>query len=262
MKRQKPLLIALVVMPIVLIVLGTGGYFGWQALQAQHDENRDVLQKFGFEIMPTNPYTESVGVLGQKQLPATFSEDDLTPVEKVIHGLIKDKERLLQENADLQQQVDQLQEQVANLEHYKEVNEQFAPETLEQELARTRREIESGLRGLPEAQRFTDFWIKMMSDAALREYHRFIEAHRMLIDQNTRKQLVEHDLLNYAFCIGNAVEIAANSADEVRSIARWLEKPESTRLSAALREDLNKVLPPCQSPLREKLNATLTAQDG
>ncbi|GGB80002.1 hypothetical protein GCM10011352_02110 [Marinobacterium zhoushanense] len=262
MKISKPLFVALFAVPILLLLLGTGGYFGWHALRAQHDENRDILQKFGFEIMPANPYTESTGVLGQKQLPATFAEDDLTPVEKVIHGLMKDKERLLKDNEALQQVVEQLKQQIADLEHYKAVNEQFAPETLEQELARTRGELEAGLRALPEAKRFSDFWINMMSGAALTEYRRFVDANRMLLDEPTRKRLVEHELINYAFCIGNAVEIAANSAAEVRSIARWLEQPETTRLPSALSADLNTVLPPCQKPLREQLNASLSARGG
>ncbi|MBV1790058.1 hypothetical protein KQ940_18540 [Marinobacterium sp. D7] len=262
MKISKKAVIALCAAPLLILILGVGGYFGWQAMRAQHDENRDILQKFGFEIMPANPYTESTGVLGQKQLPATFAEDDLTPVEKVIHGLLKDKERLLKDNEALQLEIDQLQQQIAELEHYKEINEQFAPETLEQELARTRNELEAGLRALPEAKRFSEFWIKMMSGAALTEYSRFIDANRMLIDPPTRKRLVEHDLINYAFCVGSAIEIAANSPDEVRTIARWLEKPDTTRLPSALAEDLNTVLPPCQTPLREQMNASLSARSG
>lgn len=257
MEHKKAIILALVIVPLVIAAIGGGGYMAWNSLQAQHDENTAILQKFGFEIMPANPYTESEGVLGQKQLPATFAEDSLSPVEKVIHGLMKDKEHLIHENETLQQQIDELQTQVSELEHYKKVNEQFAPETLEQELSRTRQEIETALRALPEAQRFSEFWINMMAGAALTEYERFINANRMMVDGAIREQMVQHDLLNYAFCVGNAVEIAANTAEEVRLIARWLEQPGAIRLPNALRDDLNMVLPPCQAPLRADLSADL-----
>jgi len=262
MKIKRPVLIAVLVTPLLLAILGVGGYFVWQAMHMQQSENEAILQKFGFEIMPANPYTESEGVLGQKQLPATFAEDNLTPVEKVIHGLMQDREQLLKDNAALQQEIEQLQQQVAELERYRDTNELLAPETLAQELARTRTELETALRALPEAQRFSKFWIQMMSGAALSEYRRFLEANRLMIDAPTRKQLMENDLINYAFCIGNAVELAANSADEVRSIADWLEQPGTTRLSTALQEDLNTVLPPCQAPLRKMFNARLAGMNG
>lgn len=261
MKISQNALVLMIATPIVLLSLGVAVYFFWDSLQAQHQANTKILKKFGFEIMPFSPYTESDGVLGQKQLPATFAEDELSPVEKVIQGLLQDRKKLLNENQVLEQQVTQLQDQIAALEHYKEVNEQFAPETLEQEMRRTRDELKQLLRDLPEARHYSARWIDIMAKAAVVEYRRFVEANRMMLDETTRSQLIREDLVTYGFCIGNAIELAANSSDEVNSIARWIEHPESTRLSKALQADLDIVLPPCRLPLRQKLGAQLATSD-
>lgn len=259
MKVGKTSLILLIAVPVVLASLGAAVYFFWDSLQAQHEANNQVLEKFGFEIMPVSPYTESKGVLGQKQVPATFAEDELTPVEKVIHGLLQDRDQLLEENTALEQKVAELEEQIAALEQYKALNEQFAPETLEQEMTRTHEELKQLLRDLPEASRYSNFWIEIMATAALNEYRRFIDANRLMLDSSSRAQLIREDLVTYGFCVGNAIELAANSADEARMIARWFDDPSSTRLSDALKADLEIVLPPCRIPLRQKLSAKLAS---
>lgn len=259
MKVGKNALVLMIAIPIVFLSIGLAVYFFWDSLQAHHQANDAVLKKFGFEIMPFSPYTESEGVLGQKQVPATFAEDELSPVEKVIQGLLQDRQQLLKENVALEQQVEQLQARIADLEHYKEINEQFAPDTLEQEMIRTRAELKQRLRELPEAKRYSAYWIDIMASAAMTEYSRFIHANRMMLDETTRQTLIREDLVSYGFCIGNAIELAANSSAEVNTIARWFEHPETTRLSNALKADLDIVLPPCQTPLRQTLGARLAA---
>lgn len=257
MKLGKTQLGLLVAVPLLVASMGAAVYFFWDSIQAQQEANTEILSKFGFEILPNSPYTESVGELGEKQVPATFAEEDLSPVEKVIHGLLKDKEKLLEENAELQDQVSTLQERIAVLEQYKSTNEQFVPETFEQEMARTRNELQNKLKALPEAERYTDLWIAMMADAAMYEYRRFIEANRLMLDDSRRETLISNDLVNYGFCIGNAVELAANSSEETRSVARWLKDPASTKIGSALKEDLEIVIPPCRIPLRTKLDTYL-----
>ncbi|WP_432698312.1 hypothetical protein ACQUQP_08220 [Marinobacterium sp. YM272] len=262
MKPGKTQLAIIIAAPLLIASLGAAVYFFWDSLQARQDENAEILHKFGFQIVPNNPYTESVGELGTKQVPATFAEEELSPVEKVIHGLLQDKESLLEENAELQSQIKTLQERIDALEHYKSTNEQFVPETLDQEMARTRNELQRQLTSLPEAERFSAFWIGMMTDAAIYEYRRFIEANRLMLDDSHRQEMISTDLVNYGFCIGNAVELAANTSDEARSVARWLEKPETSSLSKALQEDLDIVIPPCRIPLRSKLDTYLTSRIG
>lgn len=257
MKLSPAKLGLIIAVPLILISLGTAVYFFWDSMRASQQANEKILHKFGFQIVPSNPYAETTGELGAKQVPATFAEDDLSPVEKVIRGLLFDKEQLIEENAELQSRIDQLQAKVDQLEQYKTTNEQFAPENLGQEMVRTRAELRDKLRALPEAQRFTDFWINMMTDASMYEYRQFINANRLMLDETRREQMVGKDLVDYGFCIGNAVELAANSAEEAGIIARWLKDPQSTKLSSALQEDLKVVIPPCRIPLRKKLDTYL-----
>ncbi|WP_027852262.1 hypothetical protein [Marinobacterium litorale] len=258
MKISKTAIVLAVAVPLVLGSIGTAVFVYWDSIQAQQQANEEILQKFGFEIIPVSPYTESTGELGAKQVPATFAEDDLSPVEKVIDGLLKDKEKLLDENEALKYQITQLEEQVDSLEQYKSLNEQFAPETLSQELERTRQELARKIGNLREAQGYSKFWIEMMASAALLEYERFMEANRMLLDHGQREELIDEELVTYGFCVGNAVELAANNAQEARDIARWFENPDSVNLSEAIQADLDIVLPPCQIPLRKKLQASLS----
>ena len=116
MKISKTAIVLAVAVPLVLGSIGTAVFVYWDSIQAQQQANEEILQKFGFEIIPVSPYTESTGELGAKQVPATFAEDDLSPVEKVIDGLLKDKENLLDENEALKYQITQLEEQVDSLE--------------------------------------------------------------------------------------------------------------------------------------------------
>lgn len=262
MKLNAAKLGLIIAVPLIIASLGAAVYFFWDSMQASQEANEEILYKFGFQIVPNSPYTETTGELGAKQVPATFAEDDLSPVEKVIRGLMYDKEQLIEENAELQNQIDILQARVDNLEQYKTSNEQFAPENLAQELTRTRAELRDKLRALPEAQRFTDFWVNMMTDASMYEYRQFINANRMMLDEARREQLVGKDLVDFGFCIGKAVELAANSVDEARSVARWLKDPQSARLGSALQEDLKVVIPPCRIPLRKKLDTYLAGNLG
>lgn len=257
MKISRNALVLIIAIPLVVLSMGSAVYFFWDSLRAQHEANDKILKKFGFEIMPVSPYTESTGMLGHKQLPATFAEEDLSPVEKVIQGLLKDREKLLEENEALEKQVEELQQEVAQLEEYKSLNQRFAPESLQQELATTRGRLRQLLHDLPESRHYSDYWIDLMADAALVEYRRFIENNRLMVDEATLEELISKDLVTYGFCIGNAVELAANSPEELRTIARWLNNPQTTRLSSALEADLEVVLPPCRVPLRQKLNALL-----
>ncbi|SEG31915.1 hypothetical protein [Marinobacterium lutimaris] len=262
MKFNATKLSLIIAVPLIVASLGAAVYFFWDSMQASQEANEEILHKFGFQIVPNSPYTETTGELGAKQVPATFAEDDLSPVEKVIRGLLFDKEQLIEENAQLQSQIDELHARIDKLEQYKTSNEQFAPENLAQEMIRTRAELRDKLRALPEAQRFTDFWINMMTDASMYEYRQFINANRLMLDEAHREQMVGKDLVDYGFCIGNAVELAANSVDEAQSVARWLKDPQSTKLANALREDLKVVIPPCRAPLRAKLDTYLAGNLG
>jgi len=257
MKLGKTGTLILILIPLLLVILAVAGYFAYQKMQSQHEVNLADLEKFGYEMVPSDTYTESTGVLGAEQLPATFAEKKLTPTERVIRGLMQDKENLLAEQNALKQEIGALKEQIAELQTYKRLNQHFAPETFRDELIRTKAQLKGILARMPEAERFSNIRLEIMAAAGMQEYRRFVSANRLMLDPPQRGMIISDHLPAYAFCVGNAAELAANNRDEERLLLSWFNDPDSTRLPAALAEDLGKLLPACQKPLREQLEASL-----
>lgn len=138
MKLNKLSILLLILVPLLLVIGGTASYFAYQKMQSQHQVNLSELEKFGYEMVPSDVYTESVGELGANQLPSTFSEKKLTPTERVIRGLMQDKENLLAEQQTFKDEIKALEQRIAELEDYKRLNQHFAPDTFAEELADTR----------------------------------------------------------------------------------------------------------------------------
>ncbi len=259
MKLNKVGALLLVLVPLLLIIGGTVSFFAYKKMQSQHQLNLAELEKFGYEMVPTDVYTESVGTLGANQLPPTFGEKKLTPTERVIRGLMQDKENLLAEQQVLKDQITALQQQIAELEDYKRLNKHFAPATFEEELAETKAILKSILARMPESEPFDNTRLDVMAAAGTQEYRRFVSANRLMLDRPQKAIIIEELLPVFAFCVGNAVDLAANSRAEERLLTDWFNDPDNTRLPAALASDLNKLLPACQRPLRETLHATLAS---
>ncbi|GAA0693505.1 hypothetical protein GCM10009104_21040 [Marinobacterium maritimum] len=257
MKLNKVGILLLVLIPLLLIIGGTVSFFAYQKMQSQHQLNLAELEKFGYEMVPTDVYTETVGELGANQLPPTFGEKKLTPTERVIRGLMQDKENLLTEQQALKDQITALQQQIAELEDYKRLNQHFAPDTFAEELAETRSILKSTLARMPESEPFDNTRLDVMAAAGTHEYRRFVSANRLMLERSHKARIIEELLPVYAFCVGNAVDLAANSRSEERLLTNWFNDPDNTRLPTALATDINKLLPACQRPLREALHATL-----
>lgn len=259
MRLSKISILLLILLPLMLIIGGTVSYFAYQKMQSQHQVNLAELEKFGFEMVPSDIYNETVGELGANQLPPTFGEKKLTPTERVIRGLMQDKENLLAEQQVLKDQISALQQQITELEDYKRLNQHFAPDTFAEELARTKSFLKSTLARMPESEPFDNVRLDVMAAAGTREYRRFVTANRLMLDRSHKAKIIDELLPPYAFCVGNAVDLAANSRAEERLLMEWFNDPDKTRLPAALTADLNKLLPACQLPLREALQRTLTS---
>lgn len=257
MKLGKLSILLLVLVPLLLAIAAIASYFAYQKMQAQHEVNLADLEKFGYEMVPSNTYTESVGTLGAEQVPATFAEKKLTPTERVIRGLMQDKENLLAEQDALKSEIEALKQQIVELQDYKRLNEHFAPETFEDELTRTKAQLKAILSRMPEADQFSNVRLEIMAAAGMQEYRRFVSANRLMLDQPQRGRIVSEHLPAFAFCVGNATELAANNRSEERQLIDWFNNPNSTTLPTALSEDLAKLLPACQKPLREQLETVL-----
>ena len=242
---------------VVLIALAVGGYYLVPMLASQQSENTVQFEKFGLAVMPGQQFTTTVGELGVTQLPATFAEDELTPEERVVASLIRDRNALIEENQLLKLKLEKLEAQVATLENYRDTNERYAPEQFDLELARVRQELEQRLRSLPEAEQYSSLMIQLMAIAGQQEYIHVVRTYDLILDDARKAIVIQRYLPTYTFCVANALSVAANTNAELRSVAAWLQEPDLNPLPQALKADLDVVLPPCQQSFREALDGVM-----
>ncbi|MGY8869936.1 MAG: hypothetical protein ACKVJE_05800 [Pseudomonadales bacterium] len=226
----------------------------YQKMDAQHKQNSKELERFGYEMVATSRSMETTGKLGAVQLPPTFDLDKLTPTQKVIHGLMRDKDGLLDENKVLQSEIEKLESQIKELTAYKELNEHFAPQKLKDELRSVERQLKAFLIRSPDADRFSTMQIEIMSAAGAAEYKAYITRNRLMLSEDMKLAVISDYLPAYAFCVGDGVEIAANSRTEERKLANYFRTEDSSSLPEVLFQDLSSVLAPCQLSVRKKLD--------
>ncbi|MFN3881566.1 MAG: hypothetical protein ACK4L8_09085 [Nitrincola lacisaponensis] len=253
-QANKKKLMLFITAPIAVILVGTLGFFAFGALQSQHERNQVDLEKFGFDLRGTSQFERSEGILGETQLPSTFGTENLTPAERVVHSLVRDRENLIIENRTLRQQIEALETQLQSYEEDRRMAEYFMPENFNQELQRVERMLLTYLRQSADAQRFSNFRLEIMAAAGRMEYQRFVEANMLMLDAVQRTEIVVDFLPAFMFCVGDAIDLAANSFNEEREIRDFFGNPEQQRLSPEIQEDLDIVLPPCQRELRQGLN--------
>lgn len=247
-------LVKLIAAPILILVLGVAGFFGYQGLQKQTAANQVNLEKFGFDLRGTSQFETTEGILGGTQLPATFGTENLTPAERVVHSLVRDRENLIIENRTLRSQIEALELQLASFEEERRLAEHFLPENFIQELQRVERMLLTFLRQSADAQRFSNFRLEIMAAAGRMEYERFVFTNALMLDAVQRTEIVVDFLPAFMFCVGDAIDLAANNFSEERDIRDFFGNPEGHRLPQALQDDLDIVLPPCQRELREGLH--------
>jgi hypothetical protein len=254
MARSVKSIILILIVPLILSGLGIGGYILYQRMDAQQAQNNIGLERFGYEMVGSSRSVITIGKTGTVQLPPTFDEDKLTPTQKVIHGLIRDKDSLLSENNVLQNELETLKAQLTELTNYKQLNEHFAPQHLKDELKSVEHQLKALLIRTPEAERFSTIQIEIMSAAGAAEYKVYITRNRLMLSEDKKQIVVSDYLPAYAFCVGDAVDLAANTHSEERKLASFFRTDESSGLSEALLQDLSTVLSPCQLSVRQKLD--------
>ncbi|MFW1676986.1 hypothetical protein ACFVYJ_04285 [Pontibacter sp. JAM-7] len=250
----KRTVILIVLAPFVLIILLAGGYLVVKKAGGQYSENKQQFEQFGFKVIPGSKYEESTGLLGGKQLPPTFGDEKLTPAQRVIRGLIRDNERLIEDKKTLQSELESLREQVTELQNYRRMNEHFAPLSMNQQLAAVEQQMTKLLQDSKDARRFNTAEQQAMAAAVKQKYHDVIRNRRLMLDDEQRQQFVSLQLSVYAFCVGDGIQIAANSADETRAIQEYFaDISGETKLSPLLLQDLETVTTPCQRQLELQL---------
>ncbi|SFG53997.1 hypothetical protein [Neptunomonas qingdaonensis] len=254
MARNNKLILFAMIIPLILTGLGIGGYILYQRIDSQQAKNSKELERFGYEMVGSSRSTETADDLGVSQLSSTFDQDKLTPTQKIIYGLNRDKDGLLAENKTLQTQIQELQAQVTELTKYKQLNEHFAPQQLKDELRSVEHQLKAYLIRSADAERFSTIQIEIMSAAGAAEYKAFITRNRLMLSEDKKQNLISNYLPAYAFCVGDGVEIAANSRSEERKLANFFRTEDTGSLTEALFQDLSSVLTPCQLSIREKLD--------
>ncbi|WP_420555281.1 hypothetical protein [Neptuniibacter marinus] len=252
--KNKKSIVLIILIPLILAALAGGGFLMYNQMQGQHAENLKDLEKFGFTVLPTSTHSETIGELGAKQLPSTFYESKATPTQKVIKGLMADNEQLIEEQKELRAEIETLQEKIASLQTYKELNEHFAPLSMAEEITAVERQLKRLLLDMPDARRFSNLKIEAMSAAAGHEYKKFIGAKRLILAENEREMLIRDYMPEFAFCVGDGIDIAANSPREERLITIFFRKQDPTVLPSNLKADLDTVVKPCQTALYERLS--------
>ena len=246
-------LLKIAIILVVVLLLGVGGFFAFTAIQNQTSTNQVNLEKFGFDLKGISQFESSEGILGETQLPPTFAEENLTPGERVVHSLVRDRENLIVENRTLRQQIEALETQLDSFEEERRLAEHFLPENFNQELERVERMLLTYLRQSADAQRFSNFRLEIMAAAGRMEYERFVFSNALMLDAVQRTEIVVDYLPAFMFCVGDAIDLAANNFSEEREIRDFFGNPDSHRLPVVLQEDLDIVLPPCQIELRTAL---------
>jgi hypothetical protein len=255
--RNKKKLLLFAAAPLGVLLLAVVGFFVYQFVAEQFKQKQVDLEKFGFDLHGTSQYETSEGLLGEAQLPSTFADENLTPSERIVHSLVRDRENLIIENRTLRQQIEALEAQLETYEEDRRMAEYFMPENFSQELERVERMLHTYLRQSADAQRFSNFRLEIMAAAGRMEYQRFVEANQLMLDAVQRTEIVVDYLPAFMFCVGDAVQLAANDFSEEREIRDYFGNPEQHRLPTIVQEDLDVVLPPCQRELREALHTNM-----
>nr|WP_067299056.1 hypothetical protein [Marinobacterium profundum] len=238
---------------VLIAALATGGYFTYRNIQSQHATTQLELEQLGY----SNTRSPGIGLNqapSSEQLKARMQNAAPTPVQQLIYNLTEEKEKLAQANQSLQAQLDSAQEQVKSLQEYRQLNEYFAPNNFDQKITQVEADLKSYLRRLPDADRFSDRQVDIMAIASAQEYRRFAQQNRLILDQTEHDRIINDYLPGYAFCTGDAVELAANNALEEHMLAQYLRTNDTSLLSTALRQDLLAVIKPCQLALRQSLD--------
>ncbi len=236
----------------LILALATGGYFTYQNIEAKQENNSREVERLGYTTYIRPGDADSAP--SSEQLKARLAGKTPSPTQQRIYTLTQETEKLQQLNQELQTELSAAQVQIKSLETYRQANEYFAPDTLDQTIAQVEIDLKLYLRRLSEAERFSDFQIEIMALASAKEFRRFAQQHRLVLDKPEQDLIVNEHLPGYAFCVGDGVEVATNNSQEERMLAQFLSTNDTTVLSTALRHDLLSVIKPCQQALRETLD--------
>ncbi|MGB0663954.1 MAG: hypothetical protein ACPGMR_09220 [Pontibacterium sp.] len=245
---QQKTIVLMMASPIIAGILGIGGFFAYQALSTQTEKNDQALASFGEGLAPPKPVSPHISgenILNEGVIAPTLEPEPLTPVERVINGLKAERSMLLADNKALRVQISDLEAVIAELEEYKRLNERFAPETLTEELRQVGQELKRLLLKDASIVRYDNRQVEIMTLASVEAYHQLLKKAYGRMTPEVRNTIISSSLAEYAFCVGEGVELAANNAAESRALLNYFETLSNDGMSTQLRNDLSLVMTPC-----------------
>ncbi|MDX2423797.1 MAG: hypothetical protein QNK43_14120 [Amphritea sp.] len=247
MQLSKLKLMLFIGAPLMLIIAALVGYFIYSTISVQQAENRKKVENFGELVIPMDASASS------SPTDPSITQENISPTQRIIITLKDERSELLKKTVVMQDKINSLEAQVAELERYKRTNERYAPHTFNEEVSTVHARMKQLLSSQAESKRFTSTQIKGMAAAAAQEYKRYLTIHKLLLDQDQIDTIVNNHLSAYAYCIGDGMDIAANNREEELLVVEYFKTSKTELMSSRLKSDLKAIIKPCQELLAERL---------
>lgn len=252
-------IIGIAITTVILIALGIGGYFLLGEMDEVHQENVSALESFGSKVVPGSregPDGITYGADDGVQLPPSLQNKKLSPTEKVILSLSRDKDELLIEIAELTEQFEKQQARLQELATYKDENERFAPAQLQIERERARITLKEYFDNSSDVTHLSPFQLHVISLATANIYSEVIRQHQLILDDSLKDSMIKL-LPAYGLCLSEPLSFVANDATEERLIIRAVEQNDMSLLSGDLAIDFQRIHIPCLKKLNMSVNQLL-----
>ncbi|WP_207063302.1 hypothetical protein [Motiliproteus sp. SC1-56] len=261
MNSTSKLILLSAIAALLLVAVSVGGFFLWEKVDKQHEENVEQLSGFGSKVVPISqgPASErvTIGTGGQVQLPPSIREKKLSATEKIIISLSEEKQALVAELVVANEKIAKLQEEVNKLRGYNDDNQRFAPLPLQKERNRAITQLQSFFQESPDARRFSDFQTEAMTLASANAYMEMLRKYRLSFDDQQKDVIIAQHLPVYGFCVGNSIGYIPDNRQEEQLLLKFLRTEDVTLLSQRLEEDVRTITTPCQQGLDERVHAML-----
>ena len=246
---------------VVTVVLGIGSYFLFTTVEEVHQQNVEDLAGFGSKVVPLSSREGEFGATfgladGNIQMPPSLQKKKLSPTEKVILALSHDKDELLVQVTELQQQLDLQTEALNDLRQYKAENERFAPEQLVQERARAQQMIKEYFENASEVTEFSPFVQQVMMLASANVYAEVVRQHQLMLRDKLKDEMVKL-LPEFGLCLGDSLPFVVNNRAEEIRLLQALADNKTDSLSGELGKDFKVIHEPCLKRLNRQVIALL-----
>ncbi len=246
---------------IAMMITGIVGYYLFIEVDKVHQQNVSDLASFGSKVVPLSSREGADGVTfgtqgGNIQLPPSLQQKKLSPTEKVILSLSRDKDQLLVEISELTEQVELQYQRLSELQAYKAENERFAPKMLQQERERAQTMLKGYFDNSSDVTHLTPFQQLAISLATANIYTEVVRQHQLILDDRFKDSLIKL-LPSYGLCLSGGLPFVANDPAEERIIIKALKTDSVDQLQGGLAKDYNSIHHPCLSKLNLKVNQLL-----